>query len=379
MSSVDTYNVSEISFLGLGELDQKRLSVVLVDYCDSTVSKVSPSPQLHLSVVQLLRLALLTVLLRKNLSTTFYTLIFLLSVFLFLKLVSIVPLLFIPPVTVTQPGALQSNLFSTAHVILSQNAEASRSQLVTPTTNAHLVAREAVELLAGQSADQIQLWTNVTTQAQLEDYTIISHLAAVLIYISAAQIQETGLSASAKNIDKILYDLQSQLIVAWRLMVQELTKVLDFLSRKTFVDAFNLLAWLLHLGGWFTFAPYMLARGTAKLAEQLRRNILESSKTQREQTDMVTNQESFVSVIRTNLFSIGRNLQTQYNLINTCQTSARHALTPAMILTRMLSKVPNVLLVIPNHRRVYQIDTAEFYNFNGNLRIPLNLHILIVN
>ncbi|KAA6383683.1 MAG: hypothetical protein EZS28_020788, partial [Streblomastix strix] len=66
-------------------------------------------------------------------------------------------------------------------------------------TNAQLVAREAVELLAGQSADQIQLWTNVTTQAQLEDYTIRSHLAADLIHRPAAPNLETGLPASARR------------------------------------------------------------------------------------------------------------------------------------------------------------------------------------
>ncbi|KAA6402058.1 MAG: hypothetical protein EZS28_002423 [Streblomastix strix] len=110
--------------------------------------------------------------------------------------------LLILPATVTQLGAYKIILFSTDHEILSQNAEASRSQLVTPTTNAHLVVRETVEFFAGHSADQIQLWTNVTTKGQLEDYTIRSHIAADMIHRSAATILETGLPASASNMDK---------------------------------------------------------------------------------------------------------------------------------------------------------------------------------
>ncbi|KAA6364495.1 MAG: hypothetical protein EZS28_039979, partial [Streblomastix strix] len=258
------------------------------------------------------------------------------------------PLLWlIPPATVTQPGAHETNLFSTDHEILSQNAEASRSQLVTPTTNAHLVAKEAGELLAGQSADQIQLWTNVTTQAQLEDYTIRSHLAADLIHIPAAPILETGLPASARNMDKILHDLQSQLIVAWRLVVQVLTHTLDFQPRKTFVDALNLSAWIQHLGERFTFVRNTIARGTANQTPELRRNTLKSAIAQTEQTNLIANQASFMPMTSMDLLTIGRNLQTQYNLTNTRQTPARHALTPAMILTRMLGRAPNVLLVNP--------------------------------
>ncbi|KAA6373224.1 MAG: hypothetical protein EZS28_031250, partial [Streblomastix strix] len=253
----------------------------------------------------------------------------------------------IPPATVTQPGAHEINLFSTDHEIISQNAEASRSQLVTPATNAQLVASEAVELLAGQSADQIQLWTNVTTQAQLEDYTIRSHLAADLIRRPAAPILETGLPASARNTDKILHDLQSQLIVAWRLVVLVLTHVLDFQLRETFVDALNLLAWLWHLGERFIFARYTLARGTANQTPELRRNTLESTITQTEQTNMVANQASLMLVTGTDLLTIGRNLQTQYNLTNMRQTPAKYALTTAMILARMLGRAPNVLLVSP--------------------------------
>ncbi|KAA6355909.1 MAG: hypothetical protein EZS28_048564, partial [Streblomastix strix] len=253
----------------------------------------------------------------------------------------------IPPATVTQPGAHEINLFSTDHEILSQNAEASRSQLVTPATNAQLVAREAVELLAGQSADQIQLWTNVTTQAQLEDYTIRSHLAADLMHRPVARILETGLPASARNTDKILHDLQSQLIVAWRLIVLVLTHTLDFQPRETFVDAFNLLAWLWHLGKRYTFARYMLARGTANQTPELRRNTLESTIARTEQTNMITNQASLMPVTGTDLLTIVRNLQTQYNLTNTRQTTTRHALAPAMILAKMQGRASNVLLVNP--------------------------------
>ncbi|KAA6381149.1 MAG: hypothetical protein EZS28_023322 [Streblomastix strix] len=109
--------------------------------------------------------------------------------------------------------------FGTDHEILSQNAEALRSQLVTPAANAQLVAREAVELLAWQSADQIYLWTYATTQTQLEDYTIRSHLLADLIHRLAAPILETGLSADASNINKIQHDLQIQHIIALQLII----------------------------------------------------------------------------------------------------------------------------------------------------------------
>ncbi|KAA6369144.1 MAG: hypothetical protein EZS28_035331 [Streblomastix strix] len=251
----------------------------------------------------------------------------------------------IPPATVTQPGAHEINLFSTDHEIISQNAEASRSQLVTPTTNAHLVAREAIELLAGQSADQIQLWTNVTTQAQLEDYTIRSHLAADLIHRPAAPILETGLLASTRNTDKILHDLQSQLIVTWRLVVLVLTHTLDFQLRETFVDTHNLSAWLWHLRERFTFARQTYARGTANQKPELRRNTLESTITQTEQTNTIANQASLMPVTGTDLLTIDRNLQTQYNLTNTRQTTIRHALTPAIIQQQKLSIEPNFLLV----------------------------------
>ncbi|KAA6374943.1 MAG: hypothetical protein EZS28_029529, partial [Streblomastix strix] len=222
----------------------------------------------------------------------------------------------IRPATVTQPGAHEINLFSTDHEILSQNAEASRSQLVTPATNAQLVAGEAVELLAGQSADQIQLWTNVTTQAQLEDYTIRSYLKADLMHRLAAPILETDLPVSARNTDKILHDLQSQFTVAWRLVVLVLTHVLDFQPRETFVDALNLLAWLWHLGERFTFVRYTLARGTANQTPELRRNTLESTIAQPEQTNMIANQALLMSMTGMDLLTIGRNLQTQYNLTN---------------------------------------------------------------
>ncbi|KAA6403459.1 MAG: hypothetical protein EZS28_001013 [Streblomastix strix] len=76
------------------------------------------------------------------------------------------------PANVTQPSEYEIYLFSTDDETLSQNAEAQRSKLVTPAMNAQLIAREAVELLAGQCAAQIYLCTNVMTQAQLEDYTI---------------------------------------------------------------------------------------------------------------------------------------------------------------------------------------------------------------
>ncbi|KAA6395771.1 MAG: hypothetical protein EZS28_008703 [Streblomastix strix] len=154
----------------------------------------------------------------------------------------------IQPATIIQPGAQEINLFSTEYEILSQNAEASRSQLVTPATNAQLVARAAVEFIAGQSVDQIQLWMNVTTQAQLEDYTIRSHLTADLIHRPATPILETDLPANTKNLDKIFHNLQSQFIVAWRLVVLVLTLVLDSQPRENFMDVLNLLAWLWHLG-----------------------------------------------------------------------------------------------------------------------------------
>ncbi|KAA6380734.1 MAG: hypothetical protein EZS28_023738 [Streblomastix strix] len=93
----------------------------------------------------------------------------------------------ITPDTVTQQSAREINLFSGDDEILSQNAEASRVQLVTPVTNAQLVDKVAVEIVAGQSAQQIQLWMNIITQAQLEDYTFRSHLATNLIQRLAAQ------------------------------------------------------------------------------------------------------------------------------------------------------------------------------------------------
>ncbi|KAA6380976.1 MAG: hypothetical protein EZS28_023498 [Streblomastix strix] len=109
----------------------------------------------------------------------------------------------IPPATAIQQGAHEINLFPTDHEILSQNTEASRSQLVTSTTNAHLVARVAIEILVGQNEDQSQLWTNTTAQVQQENHTIRSHLAADLILRPAAPILETGLHASARNMDKL--------------------------------------------------------------------------------------------------------------------------------------------------------------------------------
>ncbi|KAA6372365.1 MAG: hypothetical protein EZS28_032110 [Streblomastix strix] len=62
---------------------------------------------------------------------------------------------------------------------------------------------------------------------------------------------------------------------------------------------------------------------------------------------MVANQASLMPVTGTDLLTIRRNLQTQVNLTNTRQTATRHALTPAMILARMLGRAPNVLLVNP--------------------------------
>ncbi|KAA6360426.1 MAG: hypothetical protein EZS28_044049, partial [Streblomastix strix] len=63
--------VAAISFPDLRELGQKRASVALMDYCVSAVFCASPSPWLLLRVVQLLLLALLTVLPRKNRFATF--------------------------------------------------------------------------------------------------------------------------------------------------------------------------------------------------------------------------------------------------------------------------------------------------------------------
>ncbi|KAA6373612.1 MAG: hypothetical protein EZS28_030861, partial [Streblomastix strix] len=63
--------VAAISFPDLRELGQKRASVALVDYCVSAAFCALPSPWLLSRVVQLLSLALLTVLPRKNRSATF--------------------------------------------------------------------------------------------------------------------------------------------------------------------------------------------------------------------------------------------------------------------------------------------------------------------
>ncbi|KAA6381342.1 MAG: hypothetical protein EZS28_023134 [Streblomastix strix] len=59
---VTVCTVVAISFPDLRELDQKRASVALVDYCVSAISCASPSLWLLLRVFKLLSLALLTVL-----------------------------------------------------------------------------------------------------------------------------------------------------------------------------------------------------------------------------------------------------------------------------------------------------------------------------
>ncbi|KAA6361173.1 MAG: hypothetical protein EZS28_043301, partial [Streblomastix strix] len=188
---------------------------------------------------------------------------------------------------------------------LSQNAKASRSQLVTPTTNTHLVVREAVELLARKMAEQIQLRTNETTQAELEDQTIGSHFAGDLIHKLATSIVETGLPANSRNMDNVLLDLQFQLIVAWRLVVLVLTHTLDFQSKQTFVNAQYLFARFWHLGERFTFARFTLALRTANLTPESRRNTLESTITQTEQTNMIANQASLMPMTGMGLLTKG--------------------------------------------------------------------------
>ncbi|KAA6354358.1 MAG: hypothetical protein EZS28_050115, partial [Streblomastix strix] len=63
-----------------------------------------------------------------------------------------------------------------------------------------------IHILSQTGGDVIQM--NMTSQAQLEDYTIRSHLAADLIYRSAAPILEAGLPASARKTDKCTHTSQ---------------------------------------------------------------------------------------------------------------------------------------------------------------------------
>ncbi|KAA6401074.1 MAG: hypothetical protein EZS28_003395 [Streblomastix strix] len=256
----------------------------------------------------------------------------------------------IPPATVTQPGARKINIFSTDDEILSQNAETSRSQLITPAMNAQLVAGGAVELLGGLSADQIQLWTNVTTQAQLEYYTIRSLLAADLKQRLAAPILETGLPASARNMDKILHDLQSQLIVAWRLVVLVLTHVLDFQPRETFVDTHNLLARLWH------------QRECADRADKYGRKL---GVTHADDGHGPTyDSKKFINAV-------------QYDKLapNSCQacpnTSYDHNKNTRQSIQCSTGKF--------NRSGPYQTRIAEFSNSRGNQRITLDLSILNVS
>ncbi|KAA6388603.1 MAG: hypothetical protein EZS28_015869 [Streblomastix strix] len=110
----------------------------------------------------------------------------------------------ITPKTATQQSVFEIMIFSGNHEVLLQNYQASRSQLVTSVSNAQLIAKEAVELLAEQSAEQILFQMNVTTQAQLEEFIIISLLAADLRHRLATPILETDLPVSAKNIVQII-------------------------------------------------------------------------------------------------------------------------------------------------------------------------------
>ncbi|KAA6396858.1 MAG: hypothetical protein EZS28_007613 [Streblomastix strix] len=105
--------------------------------------------------------------------------------------------------------------------------------MVILSTNVLLVDKVATDLFDGQNADKIEFWTNVATQTQLEDIIVRSHLAADLIHRSAAPILEISLFANTMNVDRVQYDLQAQPVIARRLIVLISTHILDCKQRNS--------------------------------------------------------------------------------------------------------------------------------------------------